>query len=716
MIPAAPSAPIKNTVSAWNGQFALLEQDLRRWTKRMEAGKPPLTNTERIQLQSILAATTSMVGAGPAAELAAGAAIHADAAAAKSLKTTLDALPAHVTATVKEVSDTLGWAKYGNPQAVAAVVNGGIGQMTADWKNLSESQRVVITQVVAQNVARGKGPRETGRMLSKALGKEFAGGQARSVMISRTTMAAAYDQASALTYAEAHKQGLITGWEWIASPGACPVCYELHGNVFPAEQPPYRHPNCRCATAPVTVDMPKAKKQFYTGKNDVELVTGKSGWTTWTKVPSKPSKSAVDDLLGGIDEIQKAKKATPDLNPQTAWPDMVPTQVKTGDWGINTPKYMIQQFNDGSFGAKSKDGSWSGVWESFTSWKTIKGGKDAKVDGSELLSGLAELSKASGKKPKPSGAGSANQVKEAVKVKEAKKAKQGTVESPKGLVEVVAKKDGSVKGQYDGVEFDWSVSQQHWIHVPSGTTAGPNSNKFLMKAVSAGDIELPEPPLPKGRIAREKERDTEADIKAGKAFQANHPDASPIKGVSAQEWRQNWNDVSDGYDLKNEVKFASGWKTMWSRIRSYTGSYKKAWTAKTDKGALTMDAKSRKLFETAPAYSQPAWRGLDLNKPSAPFTIDEFVENFPVGSTLDMRGGSSFSFSKDTAQGFGRKGEGGVLIHINQGFTGIPVRGFSGYGHENEVLVASKLRVVDRYQTRDGNWHYIVEQEGRLYQ
>lgn len=715
MIPAAPSAPIKNVVSAWNGQFALLEQDLKRWTKRMEAGKPPLTNTERIQLQSVLAATTSIVGAGPTAELAAGAAIHADAAAAKSLKTTLEALPAHVGATVKEVTDTLGWAKYGNPQAVAAVVNGGIGQMTADWKNLSEAQRVTITQVVAQNVARGKGPRETGRMLSKALGAEFAGGQARSVMISRTTMAAAYDQASALTYAEAHKQGLITGWEWIASPGACPVCYELHGNVFPAEQPPYRHPNCRCATAPVTVDMPKAKKDFYTGKNDVELVTGKSGWTTWTKVPSKPSKSAVDDLLGGIDEIQKAKKAAPDPNPQTGWPDLVPTQTKTGDWGINTPNYMIQQFNDGSFGANAKDGSWGGVWGEYDQWKTVKG-KSGDYDGQEMLQALSDLVKASGKPPKSGTASTLNPVKEAVKVKEAKKAKQGTAESPKGLVEVVVKKDGSVKGQYDGVEFDWSVSQQEWIHVPSGTAAGPNSSKYLMQASKNGGVELPEPPLPKGRVARIKERDTEADIKAGKAFQAKNPDKSPIKDVSAQEWRQNWNDVSDGYDLKNEVKFASGWKTMWTNIRRYTGDYNKRWTTKTEKGGLTMDAKSKKLFETAPAYSQPAWRGLDLNKASAPMRLDQFLERFPVGSTLDMRGGSSFSFSKDTAQGFGRQGEGGVLIHINQGFTGIPVRGFSGYGHENEVLVASKLRVVDRYQTRDGNWHYIVEQEGRLYQ
>ena len=335
--------------------------------------------------------------------------------------------------------------------------------------------------------------------------------------------------------------------------------------------------------------------------------------------------------------------------------------------------------------------------------------------------GLNQLLAASKIPAKGVNAESAKAVKAAVKADDDKIKHEGSVNSPKGTVTAIEGVNGKIVGKYDGVDFTWDNLKGEWIHVPSGTAAGPNSTKWLNQAALNGDIDPPNTiNVDKAnRLSREKPRDVEADIEAGRRFkEENQADTkSPIDGVTDEEWQRMWNAVSDGAPLITAVRQATGWKTMWERIRQYSGDYEKRWTKKVgDDGDLVMDARSRKLFETAPVYSQPAYRGLDLTKYNAPFKIDRFLELFDVGDTLDLRGGSSFSFSKDTARGFGRTGEGGVMIHIYEGFTGVPIRGFSRYGSENEVLIASKLVVVDRYQTQDGVWHYIVKQEGRLYQ
>ena len=799
MIPAAPSQPLKNTVSAWNGQFALLENDLKKWVKRMEAGSLPLTNTEAVQLQSAVAAARSVSGVtNPNVnQLAAGAFMHADAAAAASLKTTVESLPAHVTGTVDEIVDTLGWKKYGNPQAMAAVVNGGIGQMTADWKSLSEQQRVTITQTVARAVALGKGPRETARVLTKNLGDDFAFGQARSLMISRTTMAAAYDQASSLTYQEAHSMGLIAGWEWIARPGACIVCYELHGNLFPAEQPPYRHPNCRCATSPVLLDDNKAKKQYFTGNENVELKTGKSGWTTWTPAgapgkPAKPKKAPAPDqappaipphtvevvgkgeapdgdvtwqvhehadgsvtgqaflakdpsnVLGEFyvdlapgkaakwisqqtgeglpfamenllkQALMNAKPVKPDApKPKgaTAKPALnEPYQEKDGTWSIKdkhgtSGSYQISQMADGTAYAtyNGKILTYQGWSKGWTYPDGKPSGKTLEANLTESLKVLLNKSKITIKapedllQPKPKPKGSAYIT--------------GEVDSPKGTVKAVQNKNTKViTGTYDGDNFVFN--DNGWIHKPTGTKAGPNSTEYLTQAATKAGIDLD--------AAKTKAREgvrsvaTKEDEARAIAFKQAHPDFSPIEGVSSDGWRQAWDDVSDGHRLPSSVAGAQGWKTMWEQVKRYTSDYEKPWAPKDDFGNPVMNKRSRTLFKTAPAYVRPAYRGMKMG-PDRPIPILEFVEKYPVGSTLDLRGGASFSFDASKAEGFAAWGRSDALIiEVRTGFTGIPVRGFSYHGHESEILVGSKLRVVEINQTPKG-WHYVVEQEGMIY-
>jgi SPP1 gp7 family putative phage head morphogenesis protein len=286
VIPAAPAQPARDTVKAWDRLYRDLEKDLKRWTRRIGNGSDPLTPGEQAQLRSLITTVQALAPmSDEAAQIAAGSALRATQASAQSLNTALTALPAHVVATVDEVAAAFGWQNLGNPTAVASVVNGSIGQMTADWTNLSLDMQNRIANTVAQSTALGESPRKAARKLAAELGEDFGFGQARSLTISRTTMAAAYDQASATAYQQAHAEGILFGWEWLANPGACPVCSALGGQIFPAEQPPYRHPNCRCSTAPILYDDPRVSKGYSDGGPDLELKTGSAGWTTWTQKP-----------------------------------------------------------------------------------------------------------------------------------------------------------------------------------------------------------------------------------------------------------------------------------------------------------------------------------------------------------------------------------------------------------------------------------------------
>ena len=288
MIPAAPAQPARDAVKAWDDVFSSLEQDLRKWTRRIDLDRSPLTADEQAALRSLITTIKSLAPMSETkAQIAAGAYVRASEAASRSLAASMEALPSHVLDTIVEAQKAVKYANIANPRAVASVVNGSIGQMTTDWTKLSIDMQNRIINRIAQSVALGESPRKAAQKLAAELGDDFAFGQARSLMISRTTMAAAYDQASAFVYGQAAADGLVYGWEWLASPGACPVCSALNGQVFPPTQPPYRHPNCRCATAPVTTGSDKDGQSYFRGDTDVRLQTSEGGWTTWTPESSK---------------------------------------------------------------------------------------------------------------------------------------------------------------------------------------------------------------------------------------------------------------------------------------------------------------------------------------------------------------------------------------------------------------------------------------------
>ena len=88
----------------------------------------------------------------------------------------------------------------------------------------------------------------------------------RATRIARTEVIRAHSQGAKLGYQES---GVVRGMRWLdGQTGACPKCRELHNKVvrlgekfyldpkFGDGLPP-RHPHCRCAVAPVTLDQVK---------------------------------------------------------------------------------------------------------------------------------------------------------------------------------------------------------------------------------------------------------------------------------------------------------------------------------------------------------------------------------------------------------------------------------------------------------------------------
>lgn len=88
----------------------------------------------------------------------------------------------------------------------------------------------------------------------------------RAARIARTEVIRAHAQGARAGYLES---GVVRGMRWLdGQSGACPVCRSLHNKVVKLGEPfyidskfgdglPPRHPHCRCAVAPVTLDQVK---------------------------------------------------------------------------------------------------------------------------------------------------------------------------------------------------------------------------------------------------------------------------------------------------------------------------------------------------------------------------------------------------------------------------------------------------------------------------
>jgi hypothetical protein len=326
-VPAAPAAPQRDAVKAWQDAYRVLQHDAERWGQRLAAGTDPLSARDRQKLASLITQAEAMFKVGPKeAQIAAAVWAEGMTAQAFSLAAAMSELPQHAVASAREVATELGYKRIPNERAVRAVVNNEIGQLTSDYANMTVYQQQRLATDLANAVGQGMAPRELAANVSVVVDEWFRTGQARSVMIARTNMARAYDMSSRAVYMDATEKGLIKGWKWVAhGKDPCMVCLTLDGMVFPAEDDTYRHPNCTCTNVPVLMDAPgevgeRVNPRPDTSMDDLELYTSKSGWTSWRMKPKDPTGKATGKVaakvvnnkvepVGGVAAAQAAARA-----------------------------------------------------------------------------------------------------------------------------------------------------------------------------------------------------------------------------------------------------------------------------------------------------------------------------------------------------------------------------------------------------------------------
>jgi hypothetical protein len=311
-VPAAPTAPQRDVVKAWQMAYSSISQDLDRWATRIGDGQLPLTAGQQQRLASTIKAAETFVGMTPAqAQIAAGVWEPALRAEKMSIAASATAIPQHVYAAAAEAGAASGWNRVVNQRAYTAVINNQIGELTSDFQNLTAVQQNKLANDLATALATGGDPRTLSRNVKGTVTEWFRSGQSRSLMISRTNLARAYDAASASVYQEAFAEDLIKGWRWVAhGANPCLVCQDLHGAIFDCEEGTYRHPNCCCTTVPVLKDEAGEVGERIdpfpgTNADELELWQSDKGWVNWRLPPKNPTGRAKGKV------IQKGIKGNP---------------------------------------------------------------------------------------------------------------------------------------------------------------------------------------------------------------------------------------------------------------------------------------------------------------------------------------------------------------------------------------------------------------------
>lgn len=89
---------------------------------------------------------------------------------------------------------------------------------------------------------------------SRAIRDSLGGNMSRANTIARTEIVGSHRRANLRTYQA--NANVLEGWVWVAAvdnvmPPPCPVCIGMHGTVHPLDEPFGSHPNCRCVPSPL---------------------------------------------------------------------------------------------------------------------------------------------------------------------------------------------------------------------------------------------------------------------------------------------------------------------------------------------------------------------------------------------------------------------------------------------------------------------------------
>lgn len=234
--------------SVYTEAWQRLEQEIDRYTRRIEAGDPALPGLlhrqraaqdaqEAIQreldrLDALVANTTRRMQA------------NAVAGAHQGVTEMVAAQNARIAANLRmpnlrAVESLIGFASDGSPllDVLASASGGRAEEMTA---------------LLARNVALGINPMVTALQMRD----QFQTAQIRARTIARTETVRAFREASHLSM-EANND-VIDGWIWLSALSArtCAACFAMHGTFHPISERLQDHPNGRCVAAPHVRDTP----------------------------------------------------------------------------------------------------------------------------------------------------------------------------------------------------------------------------------------------------------------------------------------------------------------------------------------------------------------------------------------------------------------------------------------------------------------------------
>lgn len=127
-------------------------------------------------------------------------------------------------------------------------------------KGFTEDMSNQLSRILADGIANGIGPRQVGRQIRRQL--DISKTRAETIARTEIVKAHAEGQIDAFEKLGVEEVGALVEWLTAGDDRVCPRCAELEGIVIPIKQARGmipRHPNCRCAWAPVPTKKPTTK-------------------------------------------------------------------------------------------------------------------------------------------------------------------------------------------------------------------------------------------------------------------------------------------------------------------------------------------------------------------------------------------------------------------------------------------------------------------------
>lgn len=203
--------------------------------RRTDGNAPPILLLQRARLGEILDAVTDEINR--ASKRLAAIASGSQATAVDIAREQAEEYPA--------LQTELG---FFDGEAVRELIGvGADGGVLDKWfSNIAKPVRRAMFDALEFGLAAGSSNAAIARDVREAIG----GGTARAMTIVRTETNRAYREASRKFYDEVPA---VRGWRWLAALDlrTCPICWALHGRVFPTKTKFGTHPNCRCVMVPV---------------------------------------------------------------------------------------------------------------------------------------------------------------------------------------------------------------------------------------------------------------------------------------------------------------------------------------------------------------------------------------------------------------------------------------------------------------------------------